>query len=232
MKNLKTIAFIIAALALGCKLPETLKSLSPGSSPSSNSPGSSNGGPKTAGPEPVKASSEPKEDIIRASARFMELSSFTAQIDGTGTNELHMKMEYVAPDRYHITHTSGPAVGMDTIIVGSDSYVKTGGKWRKLGVDIGSSIPSLRDTFNEQGLRLLTDVKFEGEDAVNGKPSLLYSYSNTTPKDNIAYKSKIWIGKDSGLPQKILVDYAGGSLRQMTVAYDTDATVTIEPPIK
>ena len=109
--------------------------------------------------------------------------------------------------------------------------MKTNGKWSKMPGDNNASIPNLRDSFTEEGLKTLSDVKFDGNETVDGKPALVYSYKNVTPKGNYPFSSKIWIGADTGLPMKIEVNYDNGVLKQMTVNYDTESKVTIESPI-
>jgi hypothetical protein len=210
-------------------LPDALKGSNSGTSSNSNGGGPSTDGP--ANPGKVTSSGDPKADIERASKKFVALPSFSADMNGTGDNPMHMRLEYVSPDRYHIIHLGGPASGMETIIVGKNTYMKTGGVWRKFPVDVGSSIPNLRESFTEEGLRTMTDVKFEGDDAVGGKPGLLYSYTNTLPKTPTQYTSKIWVSKDTGLPMKILVDYQGGALKQAAITYDTETKLTIESPL-
>ena len=112
-----------------------------------------------------------------------------------------------------------------------DRYMKSGGKWTKMPGDSASTTPTLRDSFTEEGLKTLTDVKFEGEDTVDGKPALAYTYKNVTPKGGFPFSSKIWIGKTSGVPMKVVVDYSNGVLKQMTVNYDTETPVTVEAPM-
>ena len=177
------------------------------------------------------ASSDPKQDIINASKKFIDLPSFSAKMVGTGVNELRMQVDYVAPDRYHMQYLGGTAVGMEIIIIGKETYMKTGGTWRKTPGGMGEAMPTLRDSFTEEGLKTLNDVKFDGDDTVAGKPALVYSYKNVTPQGNYPFHSKIWIGKDTGLPMKIEVNYENGTLKQMNVAYDTETPISIERPI-
>ena len=119
---------------------------------------------------------------------------------------------------------------MEIIYIGNQTYMKTGGKWSKTPGDSNAAIPTLRDSFTEEGLKTLTDVKYESEDTVDGKPAQVYTYKNVTPKGGYPFSSKIWIAKASGLPLKIVVDYTNGVLKQMTVNYDTESPVTIEAP--
>lgn len=230
MKNKLVLPIVILSVAvLGCSKIKELASGSNSPSSNSNSP-TSNSRPSTG----TKAtfSGDAKADIVAASKKFIDLPAFSAKMDGTGTNELHYKVEYAAPDKFHIAYLGGTGAGMEMIIIGKQTYMKTGGSWNKAPVNIGESIPNLRDSFTEEGLKTLDEAKFEGDDTVDGKPALIYSYKNVTPKGGFPFHSKIWVGKNSGLPMKIEVNYENGTLKQMTINYDTDSPVTIEAPVK
>jgi hypothetical protein len=121
---------------------------------------------------------------------------------------------------------------MELIYIGKEGYMKVGDKWTKMP-STGQNIPNLRDSFTEEGLKTLTDVKYEGDDSVNGRSASLYSYKNVTPVGAHPFTSKIWISNDTGVPMKIHVEYPNNpALKYMDVVYDTEAKVTIEPPIK
>ena len=215
MKKLSLILLLLASVSLACKL----SSLMPGSGGGSGSGGSSSGG------------ADPKADIVEASKKFIALKAFSAKMEGMGQTEIKSQVDFVAPDRYHISYLGGTGAGMEIIYIGNQTYMKTGGKWSKTPGDSNSAIPTLRDSFTEEGLKTLTDVKYESEDTVDGKPALVYTYKNVTPKGGYPFSSKIWFGKATGLPLKVVVDYTNGVLKQMTVNYDTESPVTIEPPI-
>jgi len=208
MKTLTISLLLLALTGLGCKFFQSL------------APGGGGGG----------ASSDPKADVIEASRKFIALKSFSAKMEGTGQTELKSQVDYVAPDRFHVKYLAGTGAGMEMIVIGDQMYMKSGGGWNKSSG--GNTVPTLRDSFTEEGLKTLSDVKFEGNDTLDGRSALIYSYKNVTPQGGYPFNSKIWIGKDSGLPMKILVDYPSGPLKQMTVNYDTETPVTIEPPIK
>ena len=214
MKKLTLVLLLLCAISLACKLSGLL----PGSG------GSSGGGSSSGG-------ADPKTDIVEASRKFIALKAFSAKMEGMGQTEIKSQVDYAAPDRYHISYLAGTGAGMEMIMIGNQSFMKTGGKWSKMPGDSNASIPTLRDSFTEEGLKTLTDVKYESEDTVDGKPVLVYTYKNVTPKGGYPFSSKIWIGKTTGLPLKIVVDYSNGVLKQMTVNYDTESPVTIEPPI-
>ena len=188
MKNLSVTLLILAAVSLGCgKLSGLMQG---GAGSAGGGGGSATGG------------SDPKADIVEASKKFIALKSFSAKMDGMGQTEIKSQVDYVAPDRYHIQYLGGTGAGLEMIMIGNQSFMKTNGKWTKMPGDNNASIPTLRDSFTEQGLKTLEDVKFEGEETVDGKPALAYTYKNVTPKGGFRFTSKIWVGKASGLPDE------------------------------
>jgi len=220
MKKLALILLVLGFFAVGCKFGSLKDLVSGGASGNSSS---SKGSSSTGG-------SDPKADIVAASKKFIDLPAFSAKMEGQGQSEIKSQVDYVAPDRYHVTYLGGTGAGMEMIMIGNQTYMKVAGKWTKMPGN-AKAIPTLRDSFTEEGLKTLSDVKFEGDDTVDGKPALLYSYKNVTPVGNYPFSSKIWIGKDTGLPMKIYVEYSNGMLKNMTVNYDTESPVTIEAPI-
>lgn len=217
MKKLTLMIVLLSSVGLGCKFLDSLRG--------GGTAGGSGGGTTT-------ASSDPKADIVAASNKFIALKSFSAKMEGMGQTEIKSQVDYVAPDRYHVKYLGGTGAGMEMIFVGSQSFMKaSGGSWSKMGGD-AKAIPTLRDSFTEEGLKTLTDAKFEGEDNVDGKPALAYSYKNVTPVGAYPFTSKIWVDKASGVPLKVYAEYSNGMLKNMTVKYDTETPITIEPPIK
>src|SRR5437870_493532 len=154
MKKLTLIILVLAAVSLGCKL----SGLMPGG-------GGGTGGPAGSG------GADPRADIVEASRKFIALKAFSAKMEGMGQTEIKQQVDYAAPDRFHVTYLAGTGAGMELIMIGNQSYMKTGGKWSKMPGDSNASTPTLRDSFTEEGLKTLTDAKFEGEDTVAGKPA-------------------------------------------------------------
>ena len=185
--------------------------------------GGSKGGTATGG-------SDPRADVVEASKKFIALPAFTANTEGMGQTEIKSQVKYAEPDRFHITYLGGTGAGMELIYIGKDGYMKSGDKWTKMP-STGQSIPNLRDSFTEEGLKTLSDVKFEGDDTVGGKSASVYSYKNVTPVGSHPFTVKIWISNDTGLPMKIHAEYPGNpALKYMDVSYDTESPVVIEPP--
>lgn len=223
MKKILLPLMILLVVGLGCSKFKELTGGLAGNSNGSSSGGSSSGS-STAG-------ADPKADISSAANKFIALQSFSAKMEGLGQTEIKSQVDYVAPDRFHVTYTGGTGAGMELIMIGNQTYMKSGGAWSKSPVASGSSTPTLRDSFTEEGLKTLTEPKFEGEETVDGKPAYVYSFKNKTPKGDFGFNCKMWVGKQSGLPMKIYASYDNGVLKNMTVNYDTESPVTIEPPI-
>jgi negative regulator of sigma E activity len=220
MKKVILPLVILCIAVLGCS---KIKELAGGAKGNPDSSGSG-GGSSTSG-------ANPKEDIIQASKKFIALPAFSARMNGMGQTEIKSQVDYVAPDRYHVSYLSGNGAGMEMIMIGNDSYMKTGGKWTKVPGN-ANAIPTLRDSFTEEGLKTLADAKFEGNDTIDGKPALVYSYKNVTPKGGFGFNCKMWVGTQTGLPIKIYATYDNGILKEMTVNYDSEAKVAIEPPMQ
>ncbi len=221
MKKIILPLVILFIAVLGCA---KIKELAGGQKGNPDS-GSSGGGSSTSG-------ANPREDIIQASKKFIALPAFSAKMDGMGQTAIKSQVDYVAPDRYHISYLGGTGAGMEMIMIGNDSYMKTGGKWTKSPGNSNSAIPTLRDSFTEEGLKTLTDTKFDGNDTVDGTSALVYSYKNVTPKGGFGFNCKMWVGEKTGLPMKIYATYDNGILKEMTVNYDSESKVTIEPPVQ
>lgn len=217
MKRLTLVVLLLSSVSIGCKFIDSLRG--------GGTAGGSGGGSTT-------ASSDPKADIVAASNKFIALKSFSAKMEGMGQTEIKSQVDYVAPDRYHVKYLGGTGAGMELVFIGNQSFVKAvGGAWGKMPGD-PKGIPTLRDSFTEEGLKTLTDAKFEGDENVDGKAALVYSYKNVTPVGNYAFTSKMWVDKASGVPLKVFAEYSNGMLKNMTVRYDTETPITIEPPIK
>ena len=120
----------------------------------------------------------------------------------------------------------------ETIIIGRDMYMKAGQNWQKMPGALGKTVPQLREFFDEKGLESLRDVNYIGEETVDGERAYIYSYRNEAKKEEAPYPftSKIWVRASDGLPARIQVDYEGGQLKTMSIVYDYEKKVNIDPP--
>ena len=176
----------------------------------------------------VAPSGDPNLDINRMADAFLAQKSFRAKMIGSGQTPMNMELEFVAPDRFRMKNTNAP----DMVIVGKNVYIENEGGWQKIPGDLGSTVPDMRKAWDEEGRKWFTDVKYVGEDTANGKPAYVYTYHNKGAEGVGENDSKIWIGKSNGLPLRIEANYKSGTLRSMTIDYDYDAEISIEPPVK
>lgn len=228
-KDLFIPLFILLALTLGCsKISELAnRSSNTGSGANSNSESAKTGETAPASGD-YAPSSDAKADVEKLSERFMTVKSFRATMSAVGEMPMETDLEFVAPDRYRIK--TGNL--MDVIIIGKTTYMKLGDKWQKMPGELDSQISDMRSTFNKEGMRWISDVKYAGDDTVDGKAAYVYTYHAKGPDKVGENESKLWIAKSDGLPIKVEATYKTGPMKSMKVEYDYDAPVSIEPPIK
>ncbi|KXK03763.1 MAG: hypothetical protein UZ17_ACD001001020 [Acidobacteria bacterium OLB17] len=150
-----------------------------------------------------------------------------------GESSLNLKLEYQAPDRYHLISEPMHGIEIETIMIGPDSYAKFGGKWQKMPGSGAAQVPAMRDMFTEEGAKRLSNVRYEGSEDIDGKPANKYVYDDPGQPDKKVspFTSTIWVNKATGVPMKIKVEYKGGQLKSATIDYDTDTPVKIEKPM-
>lgn len=182
-------------------------------------------------PDDTKASSDLKAAVIEASRKFIALKSLTGKIEAAAETPFKQQVEYLAPDRYHVVYRDAAGAETEMIMAGNDAYVKDGASWKKMSGDTNPA-PTMRNSFTEEALKSISDVKFLGEESLNGMPALMYSYKLVTVVGNFPVTQKIWVSKSSGLPMKCYVEYSNGAIKTLTTTFDTESPVTIELPSK
>ena len=218
-RDLAISLILLTAVAIGCSQIREPEAASSANSAEANSAANDS--------TTVAATREnPAADIEAMADKFLAEKTFRAKMRGTGEKEVKTDLEFVAPDRFRIK--TGP--GLETIVIGKDVYLSMNGSYQKLPGAMDGSIPDLRATFNKEGRKWFSDVRFVGEESVNGKPSLVYEYKNKGEGNLGENDSKIWVAKDDGLPLKIESRYKRGNLRTMIIEYEYDPNITIDVP--
>lgn len=218
-RDLAISLILLTAVAIGCSQIREPEAASSANSAEANSAANDS--------TTVAATREnPAADIEAMADKFLAEKTFRAKMRGTGEKEVKTDLEFVAPDRFRIK--TGP--GLETIVIGKDVYLSMNGSYQKLPGAMDGSIPDLRATFNKEGRKWFSDVRFVGEESVNGKPSLVYEYKNKGEGNLGENDSKIWVAKDDGLPLKIESRYKRGNLRTMIIEYEYDPNIAIDVP--
>jgi len=233
MKDLPIVILLLVSFGLGCAAIKRFANSSTASN--GNASNSASTGSTSSDSDSAAPSGDPKADVITASKKFLDLPKFAATMNGqSAQGDMTMALEYQAPDRFHMTTTDPKShVQTEIMMIGKDMYMQFGGHWQKIPNTNGSTMPNLRQYFDEEGLKLLKDVKYEGDDTVDGMPAHVYSYHNNQVNSNMPFPftSKIWVGSADGLPHKIEVTYEQGQMKNMTINYDYNKPVDIKAPI-
>ncbi|MEO8649053.1 MAG: hypothetical protein ABI539_07810 [Acidobacteriota bacterium] len=172
-------------------------------------------------------SGDPVADVRNASNRFIQSKSFQAKMSTEGSTPMKLELQFVAPDRYRIKTGT-----METVIIGKETYLNVNGRWMRSPVDMGSSIPSMRDAFTEEGLKGISSVEYTGDETVNGKESMVYKYNGKAVKGGSDYISRLWVARDDGLPQRVQVTYNGGPLKTAVINYEYNDIAIEKPAVK
>lgn len=197
--------------------------------PASNSSPANASNQSTANSAPAATREDPVADINAMADKFLAEKTFRAKMLGIGEKDKEVKteMEFVAPDRFRIK--TGP--GLETIVIGKDMYVSMQpDSFIKLPGTMPESILNLRETFDKEGRKWFSDVRFVGEDTVSGKAAYVYEYKNKGPRNVGENDSKIWVAKEGGLPLRIESKYKSGNFRSMAIDYEYDPSIKIEVP--
>lgn len=182
-------------------------------------------------PGGITASNDARADVIEASHKFMALRSMTSKIEADAETPYDQKVEYVAPDRYHVVYRDSSGADVDMIMAGDNTYIKSGDAWNEVPGDTNPT-PTFRNSFTDDVLKTISDAKYEGEELLNGQPTLVYSYNLVTLVGNFPVKQKIWVSRNSGVPIKCVAEYSGGPIKTLTTTFDTETPVSVAVPAK
>ncbi len=175
---------------------------------------------------------DPTGDIKRLSDRFLNQKTFRAVMEINGKTSMEMELEFQAPDSFRLTNHLTSDKTMEMIVIGKQAYMNLNGKWMKVPTGLGNAkVTDMREMFNKEGLKWFRDVKYVGEEQVEGKDAYVYTYSGKL-EGKSDYDSRIWVGKTDGMPLKINVEYKSGDLKSVSIKYDYTTPVSIEAPIK
>ena len=203
------------------------------------------GASSTTSAGPAQASDDPREALKKAFTAQLAARSFRTRLEysvgGVGT---HNDLEFVAPDRYHVTVVGPATMGQEMIIIGKDKFARISGRpWQKTDMNVAAgtmatTLGDLADQFhNEDVSQKMTkydDVEFSGSEVLDGQPVVVYQFNLKGTKGPIP--GKIWISTADNLPRKIVHEASSqtNSDRKMKLTtnyFDYNANINIAPPI-
>lgn len=185
-----------------------------------------------ASPAFAAAAADPKGSVVAASRKLIEAKTLSGKVVGVGqVTNLTKDVQYVAPDRYHIVFDDATGARTEMTSVGNETWIRNGDAWDKLETE-ESPTSTFRNNFTDEVVSGITDVKFKGEEMLDNKPVLVFSYDLVTKVGNFHVTQTIWVDEASGIPVKSLAEYHDTTQQSLATAFDATTPVTIEPPVK
>ncbi len=240
------LAFLAMTACQSANVGETPKEIASNSAGSSASKG-------------TLANSDPKTVLVGAMKTLQDAKSWTADVDTSNDtvpqSNAKMQIKYSAPDNFQIENNAA-GNKMQIIAVGGKTYIETGGKWQEApaSVNMGQMINNWKEMFSAEKLAAFRNIQFAGNETVDGKELLVYTYEidqqaampeevkkqmtdemrarlAETQSEN---KAKIWIDEAKNLPAKVEMTMKMSKPKEMTqkmsVNYKFDEEVKIEAP--
>ena len=130
------------------------------------------------------------------------------------------------PDRFHMTSPES-----EVIIVPGGSWMKQGGQWMKLPMDMSAMVKGMTLAAMKDSANLVQDVKELGSADVNGCDSKTYAYHSSGKVMGVSVEADVEVAicGETGLPVRIVsVDTKQKS--RTVVDYDYAAAVNIQAP--
>lgn len=190
---------------------------------------------------PPPPSGDGYEFIRKATLAQLQSKSFRATTNtlNAGGTSTTLVLEYVAPDRIHLVSNGTTE---QIAIKDKGAWVKSNGKWASLGdATAANMVFGLLDAkaIDELLKQIeVSSVKYVGAEILDGKPTFVYQYMtsfDTGGTQVLKSNSKVWI---DALDQRIVKLEAindslvkPGEKDTLTVTYEYDLPLSIEPPI-
>ena len=192
---------------------------------------------------PGQASADPREALRKAFTAQLAARSYRARLEysigGVGT---HNDLEFVAPNRYHVTLVGPATMAQEMIIIGNDKFARIAGRpWAKTDMNVAAgtmatTLGDLTDQFHQedvsQKMTKYDDVQFSGSEILEGQPIVVYQFNLKSKKGPIP--GKIWISTADNLPRKIVHEASSqttnSKMKITTTYYDYNTNFNISPP--
>jgi len=186
-------------------------------------------------------SGKPVDIVKKASLSAFDANTVRAQtlIQGGGGDTSTLTLEYIKPDRVHITQSTPQGASERIAIRGKNTWLKVGDKWQAQGADAAALFFSFLDPKAlEQSLNVIQteSVQFVGAEVLDNVPTFVYTYKIVVDfgGQKASGDGKIWIGAVDGRPYKVqsVSDSltTPGKQDSTTALYDYDLPLKIDEP--
>lgn len=169
--------------------------------------------------------------FLRTQKAYLNAKTFRAtmvSVDLTSSQVFTTTLEYQAPDRYHIVNGT-----TETIVISPTTYMKVGASnWAINPIDMSAILNTVRNpSVAENYADYIANVQLAGSDTVDGKNSLVYTYSSNNTVEGLTSEAKTWVDAQTDLPLKTEMESEyQGTRTHVTILYDYDPTIQIEAP--
>ena len=144
--------------------------------------------------------------------------------------------EFIPPDRLRAVTDLGDGV-QEMIFIGEQGWMKAGDTWTASPIPAAQMLGQFRNAIEEFSVTA-ADVRFVGNESLNGQETAVYAYSldmnksTVTPMDLIS-SVKLWVNTATGLPvQQEITGEVMGVKSTTTQVIEYDSSITIEPPVQ
>lgn len=179
----------------------------------------------------INENTDPKVAVQTALRNFLNAKSYNSVVKTKNADiSVETEVDFISPAKYWIRNNL-PGRANETIAIGNDSYSRINiGKWTKSTSNDETSFANTRIKMTEESLSAMKDFVLVGKETFNnGKEVFVYTFNSSTSTES---SSKMWVDAKKVLPLR--VDTKGtynGSNIEMSIIYDFDKEIKIEPPI-
>lgn len=182
---------------------------------------------------PLASADDVVEVLRRSHAAMLEQGAFVTEMTAdSGGRKVQTRLEVVWPDRYHMT-SSGGGADTEAIILPGETWMKQGGQWMKLPMDMSQMIQAFQPDAMKQSIDSIANAEELPQESVDGKTARVFRYDTQATVMGVRSKSSIksWIDADTLLPLKQEIDGEAMGMRSRTTQhYSYPDGLTIEAP--
>jgi hypothetical protein len=168
-------------------------------------------------------------DLRQVVQNWTQVQSFRAHltVEASGRQPVEELIEYVRPDRLHVSLTGGPTGSTEIIVIGTDTYTKTAGSWTKrTTAGSGRSALFSPDQVDRAVQQLVAaGVTQGGLDAVAGTRCQIYVVKSPTQGEP---DQELCVSPEEGLLLRIVSQ--SGTMTTTVVFSDYNTPIAITPP--
>ena len=216
------LALALPAILAACDKSATNADAGAPASTATTPPAATAGDKLAAAADAINPATSPREAVIAAMHKFMDVRSYhaTMDFDGGPRGPMTNQLDFVAPDRFRME-----IAGMGAqYVIGDTMYMSMHGRTMQVPMPQGT-VTRWRDPGKLSEAEASMTVDDQGRDSVDGQPATKYVVHVSQPKETT---TTLWIG-DAGLPLQILAHNAMGDA---TIKYSriNDPAIVVEPP--